>query len=45
MHNKKTVLDFDEWLHPFKDDILAQQNYLLHARNHILDGKSPEQIH
>lgn len=41
MHNKKTVLDFDEWLHPFKDDILAQQNYLLHARNHILDGKSP----
>lgn len=41
MHNKKTVLDFDKWLHPFKDDILAQQNYLLHARNHILDGKSP----
>lgn len=41
MHNEKTVLDFDEWLHPFKDDILAQQNYLLHARNHILDGKSP----
>ena len=41
MHNEKTVLDFDEWLYPFKDDILAQQNYLLHARNHILDGKSP----
>lgn len=44
MHNKKTVLDFDEWLHPFKDDILAQQNYLLHARNHILDGKSPSEF-
>ena len=44
MHNEKTVLDFDEWLHPFKDDILAQQNYLLHARNHILDGKSPSEF-
>lgn len=44
MSTHKTVLDFDQWLQPFADEIAAQQSYITHARTHILGGKTPHEF-
>lgn len=44
MSTHKTVLDFDQWLQPFADEIAAQQSYIAHVRTHILGTKTPHEF-
>lgn len=44
MSIQKTVVDFDEWLQPFADDIVARTEHIADIRRHILGDKTPHEF-